>query len=429
MSQLKRIAWPRFLLLLLTLFALSVIWPATGSAALWDDLLKKAEDLASDVVKDVLDDDDEEESDDDQEAAQETSPADTAPDTETPSVAGQPTQPEIAQELPTPNCEKPSTSSEKVCCARHELCEEFGFKRPKQGAPVVNTRPTTPPPTPTPTAPPADPTALAGTGTVTIDGETQSFTVKQCDRYIHRSTEIVDIWSPDATVYFKFQETRFPPGSRASAEQKLRLSLLGYSYPLDTIRRKLTSGVWEDTWSRPTPGPLYHIDGLTLTAGATFNNPVTGKDTVMEFSVNCAEWHCPGGRFGCEYIEYTDRVAPAAETPEPTQEPDKGTMTVDGETRSFVVKKCSLIPLDGGNYKIQGYARGDAGAMLRFNLAMGHGSISVQEGGQDPKYVAPRDATAAVYRVDGSTVTVDGIFDYKRGGTKHSIQMSFDCSS
>jgi hypothetical protein len=79
MPQPKRIALPRFLLLVLTLFTLSVIWPGTGSAAPWDDLLKKAEDLASDMVKDVLDDDDDEESDDDQEAAKETEPTVESP--------------------------------------------------------------------------------------------------------------------------------------------------------------------------------------------------------------------------------------------------------------------------------------------------------------------------------------------------------------
>jgi len=74
MNQSKKIAVPRILLLTLTVFTLSLIYPGGSSAAPWDDLLKKAEDIASDMVEDVLNDDDEK-SDDEQEPVKEPEPA------------------------------------------------------------------------------------------------------------------------------------------------------------------------------------------------------------------------------------------------------------------------------------------------------------------------------------------------------------------
>ncbi len=57
-----------------------------------------------------------------------------------------------------------------------------------------------------------------GTGTVTVDGETQSFTVKQCDWMDHRGTLMLDLHSTAETgsILFKFQELVVEEGSRGT---------------------------------------------------------------------------------------------------------------------------------------------------------------------------------------------------------------------
>ncbi len=119
-------------------------------------------------------------------------------------------------------------------------------------------------------------------------------------------------------------------------------------------------------------------------------------------------------------------TAPPVTTPaeavaeaEPAQEPGKGTWTLDGETRSFVVEKCSVFERGPGNYQVNGRVIGDDGSTMGFKLTSRLSMIS--------DYMN-NEINADVFRVDGSTVTVDGAFKTVSAPvTGHSIQMSFDC--
>ena len=73
MSQLKRIACRRFVLFVLPIFALSIFWSGSVSAALWDDFLKKTEEAVSDAVDEAFDGN--KESEKPQEPVQESSTA------------------------------------------------------------------------------------------------------------------------------------------------------------------------------------------------------------------------------------------------------------------------------------------------------------------------------------------------------------------
>jgi hypothetical protein len=107
-------------------------------------------------------------------------------------------------------------------------------------------------------------------------------------------------------------------------------------------------------------------------------------------------------------------------------------MTVDGEARSFVVETCGLSRGPGGIYKVGGRAKDDAGYTLAFSFRPNTSFIQVSK--YEPEYTTisyytPRDATAAVYRIEGATVTLDGTLENRKDrNSKHSIQMSFDCS-
>jgi hypothetical protein len=124
MSQPKRIALPRILLLVLTLFTLLVIWPETASAGPWDDLKKKAQDMAAQAVKQALDD--AEESDGDQETAKKTSPSKKSPSTAEPaeqtassaavpaSTSSSVSNKESVATAPTSPAPEPATNSDTV---------------------------------------------------------------------------------------------------------------------------------------------------------------------------------------------------------------------------------------------------------------------------------------------------------------------------
>jgi hypothetical protein len=103
MPQPKRLAQPWFLLLVLTLFALSVIWPETASAGPWDDLKKKAQDMAAQAVKQALDD--AEESDGDLETAKQTSPVKESP------PAVEKAEPTITSAPPAPTSTPPPAAA------------------------------------------------------------------------------------------------------------------------------------------------------------------------------------------------------------------------------------------------------------------------------------------------------------------------------
>ena len=97
-----------------------------------------------------------------------------------------------------------------------------------------------------------------------------------------------------------------------------------------------------------------------------------------------------------------------------------GTWTLDGETRSFVVEKCSVFERGPGRYQVNGRAVGDDGSALSFKFTPRLSMISLYMN---------NEVNADVFRVDGSTVTVDGAFKTMSVPvTGHSIQMSFDCS-
>jgi hypothetical protein len=130
-------------------------------------------------------------------------------------------------------------------------------------------------------------------------------------------------------------------------------------------------------------------------------------------------------------------VAQPAEAPAETvtgaelaQESGKGTMTVDGETRSFAVLSCRVRPADGENYRVDGQAKDDAGSTLHFNFDPNSLRIMVRKLRKAFFYINLEKKTEVVFRVDGSTVTVDGFFKINNAtaATSYSIQLSFDCS-
>ncbi len=136
-----------------------------------------------------------------------------------------------------------------------------------------------------------------GTGTVTVDGETQSFTVQQCDWMDHRGTLMLDLHSTAETgsLLFKFQELVVEEGSRSTvtvqgevveiaAFQKIHLRPSGHVF--EARRRQAADGTWHvDPQGDPAPGPLYRIDGSTVTVSETFKSWTTGENHVVELSV------------------------------------------------------------------------------------------------------------------------------------------------
>jgi hypothetical protein len=120
----------------------------------------------------------------------------------------------------------------------------------------------------------------------------------------------------------------------------------------------------------------------------------------------------------------------SAGSPVTAQEPGKGTITVDGETRSFVVEECRS--LTSGAQRVDGRAKDEAGYTVVFRLRDSRFTIDVYEPERSRVMYMNlgSDAEDMVFRVDGSTVSVDGLF---RIGNNYaplntSIQMSFDCS-
>jgi len=132
--------------------------------------------------------------------------------------------------------------------------------------------------------------------------------------------------------------------------------------------------------------------------------------------------------------EPVEAPAEAVAEAEPAQEPGKGTMTVDGETRSIVFSSCRMSA-GGGKYSMIGRAKDDAGSTLRLRLSQSNYQINVTR--NEPERInisymnRGNDAEDVVFRVDGSTVTVDGPFQIRSRpdlAANTSIQMSFDCS-
>ncbi len=502
MSQLKRIAWPRFLLLILTLFALSAIWPGTGSAAQWNDLLKKAEDLASDVVKDVLDDDEEEESDDDQEAAQETSPAATAPVPETPSVATQPAQPEIPVVSAEPDADKLKLLAtfagryaawRDICgdpdgadirsdfLARAELlapAEQAGIiqqfekrytKKKKNGEKSVEN--------------------CIG------QGETDCCTVGPAGRILG-AKNLYDSHIASLTV------AAVPAESAGSAAES---AAVVPAPPVSDVSNKesVAAAPTSPTPFAPLPasshipatqlalGRIYADGGIYAGWAAACDEPITVKqdyyaaanslepfdrdhsisnfeatygpafDRVKRHQAMQSDPRTRNSVDPCTrdtldhykekyetillYVQKRDAAAKnqavaatstvvsgtSAARPVTVHEPGKGAWTLDGETRLLVFKKCSVFIRDEYDRRVDGQAKDQDGSTLIVKLIPGYLKILVvgNEPERNQKYYANRDKNTEVFRIDGSTVTVDAAFKTTSPPiTGHSIQMSFDCS-
>jgi hypothetical protein len=121
----------------------------------------------------------------------------------------------------------------------------------------------------------------------------------------------------------------------------------------------------------------------------------------------------------------------SAARPVTVHEPGKGAWTLDGETRLLVFKKCSVFIRDEYDRRVDGQAKDQDGSTLIVKLIPGYLKILVvgNEPERNQKYYANRDKNTEVFRIDGSTVTVDAAFKTTSPPiTGHSIQMSFDCS-
>lgn len=136
-----------------------------------------------------------------------------------------------------------------------------------------------------------------GTGTVTVDGETQSFTVEQCSWIDYRGQLLLDLHSTAETgsLLFKFQEQAWEEGQRRTvtvqggeiieiaARQQIEFRPSGHVF--EARRRQAADGTWYvDPQLDPAPGPLYQRDSSTVTAGVTFRRN-TGETWVVELSV------------------------------------------------------------------------------------------------------------------------------------------------
>ena len=120
----------------------------------------------------------------------------------------------------------------------------------------------------------------------------------------------------------------------------------------------------------------------------------------------------------------------SAVNPVATHKPGTGTMTLDGETHSFVFEKCGKFSSRGKSYQVQGRTKGGSEPLLTIKFVPGLVFIGVSR--IEPERInityVNRENNPAVYRVNGSTVSVDGAFKtLKAPVTSHSIQMSFDC--
>jgi hypothetical protein len=124
----------------------------------------------------------------------------------------------------------------------------------------------------------------------------------------------------------------------------------------------------------------------------------------------------------------------------PDAEPGKGTMTLDGETRSLVANACHMGTLLQPP-QVNGDAKDNAGYTLNFKFMPGLESLQVSRTMPEVSSTTYRHsernrAKPAVYHVDGTTVTLDAKFEIAAisgkssafiPSTKHSVQLSFDC--
>lgn len=136
-----------------------------------------------------------------------------------------------------------------------------------------------------------------GMGTVTVDGETQSFTVERCSWIDHRGLLILDLFSTAETggLQFQFQGQAWEEGQRSAvavqgeaveiaARQQITFRPPGHVF--EARRRQASDGTWHvDPQGDPTPGRLYQIDSTTVTSGGTFRSSTTGEHHVVELSI------------------------------------------------------------------------------------------------------------------------------------------------
>lgn len=107
------------------------------------------------------------------------------------------------------------------------------------------------------------------------------------------------------------------------------------------------------------------------------------------------------------------------------QKPVIGTMTVDGETRSIVIEDCKVLPGGGERIRVDGAGKDDAGSTLSYTFSYGRFNIRTSTG----RYMTRDRDGKMVFQVDGSKVTLDGMFATdSKARPDHSIQLSFDCT-
>ena len=143
--------------------------------------------------------------------------------------------------------------------------------------------------------------------------------------------------------------------------------------------------------------------------------------------------------------EVVPEVVPEAEPPaeavpgaKPAQEPGTGTMTLDGETRSFVVNWCYMSRTNLQPRRVKGDATDDAGYTLTFDFMRGFAGLQASRTAPEVASTTYRNREKpAAYQVDGTTVTLDASFEIAAisgkssssiPSTKTSIQLSFYCS-
>lgn len=123
-------------------------------------------------------------------------------------------------------------------------------------------------------------------------------------------------------------------------------------------------------------------------------------------------------------VEPVDPAEAPAEA-EPAKEPVIGTMTVDGETRSIVIEDCKVLPGGGERIRVDGAGKDDAGSTLSYTFSYGRFNIRTSTG----RYMTRDRDGKMVFQVDGSKVTLDGMFATdSKARPDHSIQLSFDCT-
>ena len=99
---------------------------------------------------------------------------------------------------------------------------------------------------------------------------------------------------------------------------------------------------------------VFRVDGSTVTVDGAFKTvsaPVTGHSIQMSF--DCYDSPVASLAVAAVPAPTVSSVSNTESVPVTAPEPGKGTITVDGETRSFAVEKCRSST-SGGVYRVYG---------------------------------------------------------------------------